>query len=351
VPHVTAPRARRRYRPPRSDDAREEIVMNAIRRHRHPRTGLGVVIVLASAAIAAAGLAQPAAADSPPQLTNGPDGSLAPALDDAKGGNPGGNGGGKGKGKGGKPDQPGKPGGPNGGFRLELQPDVWNTNYPHSAGTVSAMIRGADLGDVNLDTIVLVGTDPAEGPVAALRANRHGNHIRAFFAKDDAFASLLTPKRGEIHEVAVEFTVGEGEDEEEVSLTDRVRIVGPDGEDDGEDDEEELDLDLAIQPDAWNVNWQRSNGTVSALIRGEGLADVDLDSIELVGTDPDAEPLAAERATLTGNHIRAFFRKADAFATLDTPKRGERHEITIRLSAGGEDYELTDHIRVVGPSH
>jgi len=243
--------------------------------------------------------------------------------------------------------EPGKPkpggGHPEGQLSAELQPDVWNTNYAHSEGTVSAVIRGGDLGEVNLDSIVLVGTDAAEAPVAPLRVSRQGNQIRAFFAKDDAIASLDTPTRGEVHEVAIELTTGD--DNVEKTLTDRVRIVGPSG---GGGGGEEVDLDLAIQADAWNMNWSRSHGTVSALIRGDGLADVDLTSIELVGTDPDAEPLPALRASRTGNHVRAFFAKDDAFATLDTPKPGEMHVITIRLTVAGTDEELTDRIRVVG---
>ena len=197
-----------------------------------------------------------------------------------------------------------------------------------ATGTVSALIRGEGLGEIDLDSIVLVGTDDAEAPVAALRVSRQGNQIRAFFAKDDAIASLDTPSRGEVHEVTIELTTGE--DDTEKSLTDQVRIVGPAGG--GGDDDDEVDLDLAIQADHWNINWARSNGTVSALIRGEGLADIDLNSIELVGTDPDAEPLPALRASRNGNHVRAFFAKDDAFATLDTPRPGEMHEITIRLT-------------------
>jgi hypothetical protein len=253
-----------------------------------------------------------------------------------------GNGGGHGHGNGGG-------GGGTSGVSLTvaLQPDVWNTNYEHAEGTVSAVIRGSGLGEVNLDSIKLVGTDDAEEAVTPLRVMRQGNQIRAFFAKDDAIASLDTPTRGEVHEVTIELTTGEGADAADQSLTDNVRIVGEGGGDD--DGEEEVDLDLAIQSDHWNLNWANSNGTVSALIRGDGLDDVDLDSIKLVGTDPDAEPLEALRATRTGNHIRAFFAKDDAFATLDTPKAGEVHEITITLNAGGtEDEELTDKIRVVG---
>lgn len=298
--------------------------MSMLRRNRKHRLLLGLAIVAAALAIVWL-----------PQVSSA-------ALDPTKGGRGGGNGGG---GNGGG----GNGGGGNGGGELaaELQPDVWNTNYEHSEGTVSAVIRGKGLGDVNLDSIVLIGTDDAEEPVEALRATRQGKQIRAFFAKDDAIASLDTPTRGEVHEVTIQFTMGEGEDETEKSLTDKVRIVG---EDDGGGGEEEVDLDLAIQADRWNVNWKNSNGTVSALIRGEGLDDIDLDSIELVGTDEDAEPLPALRASRNGNHVRAFFAKDDAFATLDTPKPGEEHEITITLSVAGEDQELTDKIRVVGPN-
>ncbi|HKH49619.1 MAG TPA: hypothetical protein VKM72_33575 [Thermoanaerobaculia bacterium] len=293
--------------------------MNMLRRNRQHR----LLLALAITAVALASVPQANATES--------------ALDAAKGGKGGGNGHGGGGG--------GKPGA---SLSAELQPDVWNTNYDHSEGTVSAVIRGDGLGDVNLDSIVLVGTDDAEEPVAALRATRQGKQIRAFFAKDDAIASLDTPTRGEVHEVTIQFTVGE--DDTEKNLTDKVRIVGEDGGGD-DDGEEEVDLDLAIQADHWNVNWKNnSNGTVSALIRGEGLEDIDLDSIELVGTDPDAEPLEALRATRTGNHVRAFFAKDDAFATLDTPKPGEQHEITITLIVAGEDQELTDKIRVVGPN-
>lgn len=235
--------------------------------------------------------------------------------------------------------KPGKP--PHGELKLEIQPKVWNTNFAHSSGTVVAMIRGDGLGDVNLDSIVLIGTDAAEKPVAPLRVSRQGKQIHATFAQDEAFASLDTPTAGEVHEVKIEFTAGS----ETKSLGANVRIVGPPP---GEDDE--VDLDLAIQPDHWNVNWVHSQGTVSALIRGKGLSEVDLSSIELVGTDQNAEPLKPLRATRSGNHIRAFFASKDAFETLDTPKSGEVHELTIRLTAAGKEVELTDKIRVAGPS-
>ncbi|HYN21042.1 MAG TPA: hypothetical protein VE078_08785 [Thermoanaerobaculia bacterium] len=263
-----------------------------------------------------------------------------------KGGGKGGNGGNGGNGNGGNGNggNDGK-GGKGSDLAADIQPDVWNTNWEHSEGTVSVVIRGSGLDKIDTSTIVLVGTDAAAGDLAPLRVQSSRTQIRAFFAKSDAIDLLDTPERGETHELKIEFTAGD----EAKSLTLRVRVVGPSGDDDGEDDDEEVDLEGQIQPDSWNTNWVGSAGTVSVKITGKGLADVELDSIVLIGTDPAAAPLPALRASRTGNHVRAFFAKSDAFKTLDTPATGERHEIIIRFDVADVQTEIKDTIRVVGP--
>jgi hypothetical protein len=169
--------------------------------------------------------------------------------------------------------------------------------------------------------------------------------VRAFFGTGDAIKVLDHPKRGDVRDVTIEFTV----DGQAKSFTIPVRIVGPGDGGGGDDGEDDAELELEIQPDHWNVNWKHSQGTVTALIRGDGLGQIDLDSFELVGTDATAAPVAALRAKRSGNHVRAFFAQSEAIATLDTPKAGESHEITIRFSGPGGASELTDTIRVVGP--
>lgn len=230
---------------------------------------------------------------------------------------------------------------------LEMQPDTWNTNWQHSSGQVSALIRGEGFNQIDPRSIVLVGTDPDAEPLAPTRVDVAGNHVRAFFRQADAFGTLDDPEPGDTHTVLVQFEAGGAPGE----LSDAVRIVGPRSgdDDDDDDDDDEVNLDLEIQPDSWNTNWVASSGTVSALIRGEGFEDVDLDSIVLVGTDPAASPLPAERADRAGNHVRAFFGKSEAIQTLDTPVRGEAHTVTIELTVDGEPFELTDQVRIVGP--
>jgi hypothetical protein len=271
--------------------------------------------------------ASAAKAASPAGATGAASGQI---IADKNGNGHGGHGGGGGHGK------------PGGDLTLAIQPDVWNTNWSHSSGTVSALIEGSDLDKIDLSSIVLIGKTGGT-PVPAQRAQLTGNHVRAFFLQSAAIASLDHPKSGDVDQVTVQFTIAGASK----SLTDQVRIVGPGSGGGGG----EVHLTLQIQPDSWNTNWAHSSGTVTALIRGDGLSKVDLKSIVLIGTDAAAAPLPAQRATLTGNHVRAWFPMSGALKTLDTPTPGERHKITIELMADGTKTDLTAEIRVVGPGH
>lgn len=272
----------------------------------------------------------------------GKDGKGGGKGGDGNGGN-GGNGGKGGKGGGDEPRE----------LTAGVQPDTWNTNWEHSEGTVSIVIRGGGLDQIDTGSIVLTGSDSEAEGLSPVRVQANKNQIRAFFAKSDAIALLDSPARGETHELTIELSAGE--EAEARSLTVDVRIVGPGSGDDDDGDGEEDELEAEIQPGTWNTNWARSAGTVSVKITGDSLGDVDLDSIVLVGTDGEAEPLPALRAKRSGNHIRAFFSKRYAIETLDTPTAGETHDVIIRLTVSGEEadeeIELTDIVRVVGPGN
>ena len=251
-----------------------------------------------------------------------------------------GNGNGNGNGGGGNENQG------QGALRVELQPNTWNTNWEHSQGSVSALLKGEGLGDIDPSSILLIGTDGAAAPLPAERVQTAGNHLRAFFRMADAIDTLDTPTRGETHTVTIRFT----SDGETVELTAQVRVVGPAGGNDDEEDDEEEELSLAVQPDVWNTNWARSAGTVSFLLRGSDLDSIVDASIFLVGTDPAAAPLAPVRLQRAGNHLRAFFAKAAALATLDTPAAGEIHEIELQFTDASGDVVLVDTVRIVGPA-
>jgi hypothetical protein len=278
---------------------------------------------------------------------------VAPVL---AGGPGNGNGGGKPGGKpgGGNPGG-GNPGGggPGGGssLRLEIQPAVWNTNWALAGGTVSALLRGGGIDDVDPNSITLVGSDDSAGAITPQRVQTSGPQVRAFFLQRDAIALLDTPERGEEHELTLSVTV-DGEAQE---LTATIRVVGPppgDGDDDDDDDDDDSpELTLSVNPKRWNTNFARSMGQVSLVLRGDrsDLATIALASVRLAGTDTSKEAISPVRIQRVGNHIRAFFPKAAAYALLETPRPGEDHELELSFGIDGEAHRETVTIRVVGP--
>lgn len=239
---------------------------------------------------------------------------------------------------------------------VQVSPDTWNTNWVRSSGTVQIFLRGPDFQLVDPASVQLLGDDPDADPVQQVSSRTAGNHVQARFLQAEAFESLLDPRPGDVVEITVLFSAEVDGEAVEGELVAEVRIVGPggeeeeEGEDDGEDDEEEeVDLSLQVSPSTWNTNWPRSSGTVQVFFRGSGFDRIDPDSIELIGTDPDAAPLSPRTAQLAGNHLLARFGQADAFATLDEPTSGDRHEIVLRFTVDGEEQELSHEVRIVGP--
>ncbi|HEV8630804.1 MAG TPA: hypothetical protein VGV61_10840 [Thermoanaerobaculia bacterium] len=253
------------------------------------------------------------------------------------GGNGGGNGNGHGNGGNGGH-------GGSGDLSLQMQPDTWNTNWEHSHGTVSALVRGGDISKIDKSSIKLVGDGGKE--VAPTRVQTAGGQLRALFLMSEAIAAIDTTQSDPKHKVTLKFT----NDGAATTLEDTIRVVGPRGGDDGDDDDEG-EIELEIQPDTWNTNWSHSQGTVSALLRGD-VADIDLDSIVLVGDGgKEVKPVDVKR---TGHQVRARFPKADALASLDDPDPGERHEVKVKFTVAGTGgastaKELTDKVRIVGP--
>ncbi|HSK78866.1 MAG TPA: hypothetical protein VLQ45_20590 [Thermoanaerobaculia bacterium] len=306
-----------------------------------------------------------------------PSGSLVQATDPAvvtlpaRGGN--GNGGTKPP----KPDKPPKPGngngngnggngngnngGNNGGGRgeltFEIKPATWNLNWEHAEGNVQAFVRGADADEIDLDSVELTveAEGDAEGDAIEPKSVRYaGKQVVATFSKSEAIELLGDDaEAGDKVTLVLSFTVGEGEDAEEKELTDQIRVVGKPDDDDDDGEGEEDEVSLNIQPDDWNTNWARTSGQVHVFLRGDGLADIDLDSIRLVGDDAEAEPLKPLNVRRVGKQIVARFSKRAAYATLDDPDTGETHVVKVRYSAGegedAEEKELSEDIKIVGP--
>lgn len=107
---------------------------------------------------------------------------------------------------------------------------------------------------------------------------------------------------------------------------------------------------IDVQSDKWNTNWTGSSGTFSVKIQDGDLAAVETDTIVLFEADPLIALVPTSLPRITGNHIRAHFAKADAFAILNNPQTGETRTVTLQFVAGGVTVALQADIEIVGPA-
>jgi hypothetical protein len=111
-------------------------------------------------------------------------------------------------------------------------------------------------------------------------------------------------------------------------------------------------LALQISPDSWNTNWTRSAGTVTVFFRGTGFDAIDPASVVLEGDDPAKTPLAPRSSRIEGDHLRATFGKADAFALLLAPVvPGQTRTVVVGYVENGSTGELDGTVHIVGPAH
>ncbi len=245
-------------------------------------------------------------------------------------------------------------------LQLEISPDDWNLNYAHSSGTVTAFIRGTGFQEVLLDSIVLEGDNPDAMPLDPVSATRQGDHVKAAFAKSQVLDLLDDPQPGSMHTVTLTFEVDRQMGQmDALSLDDQVTIEadntgdgGGDGGDDGSGDQVG-NLVLQLSPSSWNTNYATANGSVTAFVRGDGLDQIDTDSLELSGDDEEADPLPATFARLEGDHVRAQFPKNQVLDLLMDPTSGSEHTVTLHLTAndGADSFDLEAEVKIVGKSN
>lgn len=221
-------------------------------------------------------------------------------------------------------------------FTLEIDPSEWSLNYSNSAGTVEVFLEGEGIGNIDLNSIEMAG-DNLSAAIPADSVSINNNHIHARFPKNQVIDLLQDPAEGTFHTVVVSFLETGGTERNELSAEISIE------DEDGIVPEE---LELEIEPDEWDLNFTKSNGTVQAFIEGEGIENIDLSSIEMAGDNPLAVPLPAESVSINGDHIHAKFPKSEVIGLLLDPADGTVHTITISfLETGGtERLELTAEI-------
>lgn len=227
-----------------------------------------------------------------------------------------------------------------GELSLEIAPVEWSLNFPNSAGTVEAFIRGDSIDQIDLNSFEMMGDNLVAVPLAALSATINGDHIHARFPKSQVIGLLLNPTPGSIHTIIVSFLDNGGIERLELNFDITI-----------EDDDDIIvpsELELEIEPDEWSLNYTKSSGTVEAFIEGEGIDQIDLTSIEMLGDNLAALPLAAASATIKGRHVHAKFPKNQLIDLLLNPAEGTTHTIIVSFFelGGTERIELSAEITI-----
>jgi hypothetical protein len=232
---------------------------------------------------------------------------------------------------------------------LEIDPDEWSLNFTKSSGTVEAFITGEGIDKIDLNSIQMMGDNPSAEPLSANSASLKGDHIHARFPKNQVIDLLLNPAEGTTHTIIVSFLEIDGT--ERLELSAEITIIDDEDDDDGEIDPTTLTLQLA--PPQWNMNFSKSSGTVNAHIRGQGIENIDLDTIEMMGDNPDAAALPANSASLQGNHVQAQFPKNQVLDLLLNPASGTVHTVTVTFvgKQGDERLEVSTEVTITGKSN
>ena len=223
---------------------------------------------------------------------------------------------------------------------LLIDPTEWNLNFTNSRGTVEAFIQGEDIDLIDLGSIQMIGDNPSAQPLAASSATLT-DQIHARFPKNQVIGLLLDPQEGSTHTIIISFFPIGGTDEDRIELTAVITI-----EEDDDEEPEPSDLTLQLNPSNWNMNYYGSSGSVTAQIRGTGIEDIDLATIEMKGDNTAAAPLKATSAKLSGNHINADFPKNQVLNLLLNPAKGTTHTVTVSFMKGGQLEELTAQVKV-----
>ncbi|MCP5048250.1 MAG: hypothetical protein GY940_13845 [bacterium] len=229
-------------------------------------------------------------------------------------------------------------------LELEIDPDEWSLNFSNSSGTVEAFIEGEGIENIDLGSIEMMGDNPSAAPLAAESVSINKDKIHARFPKNQVLDLLLNPEEGSVHTITISFLAIGGT--ERLELTARITI------EDDDDEEEPSEYTLQLAPPNWNLNFTGASGSVKAIIRGEGIENIDLDSLEMEGDNPGATALSATSAAHNGNHIQADFPKNQVLDLLLNPASGTTHTVTVTFTenGGAERLEVSAEVTITGNS-
>lgn len=111
-------------------------------------------------------------------------------------------------------------------------------------------------------------------------------------------------------------------------------------------------LQARIRPNKWNLDWEKSQGFVTVKFMGDGITEINTETLRLVGPE-HAATNAPLRTHLGQFALTVKFFMREAIAIVPDPKRGDSCEIGImgQYMDGSQLEALTDMVFIVGRKH
>jgi hypothetical protein len=223
---------------------------------------------------------------------------------------------------------------------LDIRPGKWNLSWidcDECDDWVVAKINGEEHETIDPATVVMVGPGGATLPLDTSDPNTWevgGTYFTAKFPKQDAILLITDPVPNTEYPIVVNFTYSGGA----WSLSDTILIHGklP----------KTGDLSIQLNPDKWNTNWAKSNGTVQVKFWGSGYDMVDATAVKMTG--PTSIEAIPSYSRLTEDHFTVYFNKIDAIAIIPEPAKGDKHTITIIGIGGDGPFSMPYGIEIVG---
>ncbi|MDH4220228.1 MAG: hypothetical protein OEW23_15830 [Candidatus Aminicenantes bacterium] len=228
-----------------------------------------------------------------------------------------------------------------GELQVQIQPKKWNLNWIDSEDEVIAKISGVGYDQITPGSVKLVSPENQTEiyDIEPFDECIGGTYFIAKFLQSEAIGLITDPISGKNYIIRVEYKF-ESEDKP-LYLQDEIEIVGKLPKDTEE-------LAIQLNPTKWNINWDKSSGTVMVKIWVEGYDQIDPSKVMMIGPD-GINMITPSGSNQTDDHLIVKFSKQKAISIIPEPKPGDEHKIRITDDPnGGGRLDEYRFIEIVG---
>jgi hypothetical protein len=216
-----------------------------------------------------------------------------------------------------------------GELQVQIQPNKWNLDWVDSEDKVVAKISGDGHDTIQTTSVEIFGPDGIlKIENTSLEFDVGGTYFQVIFSRKDAIGLIDEPLTGMEYDITVKSTDGIGN--VLFALTDTIEIVG-------KMPRESEELSIQVNPKKWNINLEKSSGTVMVKFWGDGYDQIVPSTVRMIG--PDAVGIIPAASNLTDDHLIVKFSKKEALSIIPDPTPGEK-PIIITITGETDDLNV-----------